>query len=180
MSIILQEKDITLRPVVLSEAKTLFDLIDKNREHLGRWFPWVEKTKEVKDVEKFLQDEKEKYERGEGMYFGIWFKDKLIGAIAFNFISRLHRKASIGYWLDKGHEGKGIMTTSCKLLINYGFTDLKLHRLEISHAQGNERSSKIIKKLGFIHEGHFRKSGLVNGDFVDHEHYGLLADEWKG
>jgi len=178
MLVELVKDNLVLRQFVLKDAELLFDLVDKNRKHLERWFSWVEKTNTVEDMKNFLQNETEKFNKGEGIYLGIWYENELAGVISFYYIHKLNKSASIGYWLSEKYQGKGIMTTACKLLIEYGFNTLKLHRIDISHAVGNERSANVIKKLGFIHEGHFRKSELVQGEYVDQEYYGILADEW--
>jgi ribosomal-protein-serine acetyltransferase len=179
MEISLQKDNIILKQLDPSQAEVLLSLIEQNREYLGRWFSWVEKTNTVEDAKNFLQNEMEIFIKGEGIYFGIWYENELAGIISFNHIHKLNRSATIGYWLGEKNQGKGIMTTACKLLIEYGFNTLKLHRIDISHAVGNERSAKVIKKLGFIHEGHFRKSELVKGEYVDQEYYGLLSNEWS-
>lgn len=180
MELKLQQNNILLRTFKSSEIKILYDLIDRNREHLGRWLDWVDKTKTIKDTQKFFQYESAKYKRGEGIYLGIWFETKLAGVISFHYINKTHKSAAVGYWLGKEYEGKGIMLAACKLLVDYGFKKLKLHRIDITHAEGNKRSENLIKKLGFVHEGHLRKSSIVNGEFTDHEYYGILADEWIG
>lgn len=176
---VLKSQEITLKVLEPENAEDLFTLTNKNREHLRTWLPWVDLTTEINDTEKYIKESLEKMNKGEGINFGIWYQEKLVGAIGFNYIHKINKSANIGYWLDQDHQGKGIMTESCKLLIAYGFEELGLNRIDISHAVGNIRSSAIPKRLGFTEEGHFRKSGFVNGKFLDEIYYGLLADEWK-
>ena len=113
------------------------------------------------------------------MYFGVWYENKLAGVISFIYINKLNKNATIGYWLGEEHQRKEIMINACKLFISYGFKKLHLHRIDISHAVTNVRSAKIPNRLGFTKEGHFRKSGYTDGQFVDQEYYAILADEWK-
>jgi ribosomal-protein-serine acetyltransferase len=84
----------------------------------------------------------------------------------------------MGYWLSKQSQGKGVMTQSCKMLIDFGFSELKLHKIEITHAAENHRSAKVIKNVGFIHEGRIRHYEYINNKWLDNELYGLLASEW--
>lgn len=176
---ILKSKNITLKVIEPKDAPELFTLTDKNRDYLRKWLPWVDSTKEISDTNKYIRESLEKLDKGEGINFGIWLEDKLVGYIDFNYIHKINKSANIGYWLDQDYQGKGIMTESCKLTLSYGFKNLGLNRIGISHAAGNEKSSAIPNRLGFTKEGHFRKSGFVNGQFVDEIYYGLLADEWK-
>ncbi|MDR1435650.1 MAG: GNAT family N-acetyltransferase [Puniceicoccales bacterium] len=85
-----------------------------------------------------------------------------------------NRKGDIGYWLDKGHWGRGLMTESCWSVVHYGFDDLKLHRVEISHMIGNIGSQKVIEKLGFQLEGVTREAHYKDGRFMDVKIYGML------
>lgn len=167
--------DITLKQFTLADVEKLFQRIDKNREYLREWLPWVDDTKTVKDSKAFIQST---LENKNALHCGIWYKGELVGAIGFHYIHPTNKKAEIGYWLAADFQGKGIMTTACKMLIDYGFKKLDLHRIEISCAKKNMKSQAIPIRLGFTKEGLFRESGFVNGEFKDHEYYGLLVSEW--
>ena len=85
-----------------------------------------------------------------------------------------NKKATIGYWLDKEHQGKGIMTRSVKILINFAFTELGLNRIQINCAPENTKSSSIPKRLGFTKEGITRQAEWIYDHFVDWEQYSLI------
>jgi len=178
--VLLKNGEIELKTFSLDEAIKLYQLIDKNRVHIGEWLIWVDKTKSVEDVEKMIQEYNERREKGEGLNFGIWYQAKLIGVISFAYIDKERRKAGIAYWLDNDYQGKGIITKSCKYLIEYGFNNLNLHRIEISCAEGNSKSRAIPKRLGFTEEGIFKESELIRGGkLVDNHYYALLKQDWK-
>lgn len=163
----------------IDEAEVFFALSDKNREHLRPWLPWVDVTLSSGDTKKYLEAMLEKFEKKTGADFGIWYEGAWVGAMGFNKIDHVNEHADIGYWLDKDYEGKGIMTESVKALINYGFDDLKLHRIEINCDALNLRSKRIPEKLGFKLEGVLRGNHKRNGEFSDGLVYGLLSSEWK-
>ena len=71
------------------------------------------------------------------------------------------------------------MTESCRSLINYGFTTLKLNRIVIACATANHRSRAIPLRLGFIHEGVARDAEWLYNQFGDHDIYALLVGEWN-
>ncbi|HSW97901.1 MAG TPA: GNAT family protein [Candidatus Saccharimonadales bacterium] len=178
--ILLKIEDIELKTFTLDLANQLFHLIDKNRDQVGEWLIWVDKTISVEDVEKLIHEWNVRKEKGEGMNFGIWYKAKLIGYISYAYIDKENRKAGLAYWLDSDYQGKGIITKACKALIEYGFNELNLHRIEISCAEGNSKSRAIPERLGFTEEGIFRESELIRGSkLVDNHHYALLKQDWK-
>ncbi|MCJ7793263.1 MAG: GNAT family N-acetyltransferase [Candidatus Marinimicrobia bacterium] len=178
--VLLKKGYIELKTFSLDEADKLYQLIDKNRVQIGERLIWADKTKSVEDVEKMIQEYTERREKGEGINFGIWYKTKLIGVISFASIDKDRRKAGIAYWLDSDYQGKGIITKSCKHLIEYGFNELNLHRIEISCATENSKSRAIPERLGFTKEGTFRESELIRGGkLVDNNYYALLKQDWK-
>jgi ribosomal-protein-serine acetyltransferase len=83
----------------------------------------------------------------------------------------------IGYWLAASYQGKGIMTKSCQMLIDYAFETLKLHRVVITCATENQRSRAIPLRLGFTHEGVARGAELLYGRFLDYDTYALLVSD---
>lgn len=174
----LEKNGLILRLLKLPDADRIFHLVDSNRQHFRQWLPWVDETKTVNDSRKYIQDATEQHEKGTGLYLGIEHKGELIGTVAFIFIHKRNRKAHIGYWLDQGHQGKGIMTTACRMLISYGFRKLNLNRVELGCAVDNARSCAIPKRLGFTKEGVIRDSEWLYDHFVDHEFYGLLLRNW--
>lgn len=175
----LKKDDIELKHFTDSDAEVLFQLVDKNRKHIGRWLSWVPTMTSVDAIAKKTREWSKEQTKGTDETFGVWYEEALVGAISLNHINKLDKNAEIGYWLDENHQGKGIVTNSCKLLLAYGFKDLRLHIIEISCSRGNDKSRAITKRLGFTKEGTARESGLLNGEFVDSHWYSLLADEWK-
>ena len=56
---------------------------------------------------------------------------------------------SIGYWVHPEHSGQGYATEAGQLLIAFGFQQLSVDRIEVSHADWNVASQRVIEKLGF-------------------------------
>jgi ribosomal-protein-serine acetyltransferase len=162
------------------DAEAIFLLSDNNREHLRTWLPWVDITLSSDDTKKYLEGELEKFEKKTGADFGIWYEGSWIGRAGFHTITMKHEWAEIGYWITKDHEGKGIMTECVQTLINYGFNDLNLHRIQIRCDARNMRSKAIPERLGFKLEGVIRENRKSEDGFFDSLTFGLLRNEWKG
>ena len=129
--------DIELKQLAMENSDQLFRLTDKNRDYLRAWLQWVDGTKTVEDTKTFIQFT---LDNKNAIHFGIWHQGNLVGVIGYHFIHKENRKGHIGYWLDESSQGKGMMTIACRLIINYGFDELNLNRVEISCAVGNEKS----------------------------------------
>ena len=79
----------------------------------------------------------------------------------------------------RGFEGQGLITKACRRLIDYGFDERELHRIEIQAAADNRRSRAVAERLGFtlrsvMRDGHRQPDGT----YVDQVVYGLLEHEW--
>ncbi len=130
---------------------------------------------EVQDTEKFIENGLLEWLQLHSLHLSIYKKRKLIGAVGFHAIDFLNRSTSIGYWLDKDHEGQGVMTKSVQALIDYGFHELKLHRIQILCAVNNLRSKKIPERLGFKQEGFLKDAIYHYGSYFDAYLYGLIS-----
>jgi ribosomal-protein-serine acetyltransferase len=109
---------------------------------------------------------------------GLWAKGVLCGVAAYHPIDWENRSAALGYWLAADHQGRGLMTRAVRALVTHAFTELGLNRVEIRCAVGNGKSRAIPLRLGFSEEGVVREAQWLNGRFVDHAVYGMLARDW--
>ncbi|RXZ83888.1 GNAT family N-acetyltransferase [Paenibacillaceae bacterium] len=83
----------------------------------------------------------------------------------------------IGYFLDRDHNGKGYMTEAVKLVVQYAFEELKLHRIEAGVMPHNAGSIKVLLKAGFHKEGIARKNVNINGKWEDHQTLAIVRKE---
>ncbi|HEU5102160.1 MAG TPA: GNAT family N-acetyltransferase [Roseiflexaceae bacterium] len=100
-----------------------------------------------------------------------------IGNIAFNNIVRgAFQSCHLGYQLDEREINQGFITEALRRAIDYAFEDLQLHRIEANIMPRNQRSRRVVEKLGFVEEGLARQYLKINGVWEDHIHYVLLND----
>lgn len=105
--------------------------------------------------------------------------DKLIGYAGIASISQLNRCGEYFILIgDKAYWSKGIGTQVTKLITDYGFNTLGLHRIELTAYATNPSAIKAYEKAGYQHEGIKRQSGFRNGKFVDKVQMSVLSHEW--
>lgn len=173
------DEEITLRLLDVKDAHELFRLTDRSREYLREWLPWVDETRTVLDSEDFIRYAWQSYEERLGLILGVYYQGKLCGMMGYNQFDWANRAGVIGYWQGKDFQGLGIITRATSALIDYGFQNLGLHRIEIRAAIENIKSRKIPERLGFTIEGQIRQGEWLYDHFVDLVVYGLLANEWE-
>jgi ribosomal-protein-serine acetyltransferase len=158
-------------------TESLFKLIEANREHIRQWHPWVDAIRAPAAVERAIINWQQQYTNNRGFYAAIRYQGRFCGVINHLNVDWANRWTALGYWLDAGHQGKGIMTACCRTLIEHSFNVWKLNRVTIECATENTRSRAIPERLGFKLEGVARQIEWVHDRFVDHAMYSLLRSE---
>jgi len=105
--------------------------------------------------------------------------NKLIGTIGYHHWSKKDFRAEIAFDLSKTYWGKGIMTEALQPLIQFGFNDMKLNRIETTAFSKNKRSIKTIERNGFKKEGILRQRFYFKGQFHDLVVFSLIKDDYK-
>lgn len=173
------DENVRLELTAAKHADGLYEAVDKNREHLSDFLPWVANMKSPANFQEYIKNCESLYEQKKEVSFVILLQEVAVGRIGLHHLNLENKNASIGYWLTKDSEGKGIITRSCKKLVTYGFHQLGLNRIEIKAAVNNGRSRAIPEKLHFKKEGILRGAEFVNGTFLDLVLYSILKDEWE-
>ncbi len=162
-----------LKELKLSDAENLLQLLVENK---GFFEPFsikrpsnyysLEKQKELIITWEQKSKEKIKYQ------FGIFLKknDALIGTVSlFEIIRGPLQSALIGYYLDQKNNGNGYTTYAVKMVVDYAFRTLNLHRIEAGVMPHNIGSIRVLEKAGFHKEGIAKQNIKINDCWEDHQ-----------
>ena len=100
----------------------------------------------------------------------------LIGHIALK--TQAHQQAEIGFTFARAYQGKGLAFEAATRVLDYIFTELKLHRVIAITDCENERSVALLSRLGMRREGHFIQHIWFKGKWGDEYLYAMLREEW--
>ena len=170
------DENTRLKELGFEHLRPIFNTIDREREYLGKWLPFIELTKDIYFTNQFIEN----YLNSDkiNLTFAISYQKQFAGIIGLKDTDLDNKKTEIGYWMSERFQGKGIMTRSCKVLIEYVFKSKDMHRVQIKAATGNLKSRAIPERIGFKFEGIERDAELHNYGFVDLAIYGLLKNEF--
>jgi ribosomal-protein-alanine N-acetyltransferase len=87
------------------------------------------------------------------------------------------RSAVLGYWIDQGMAGRGLVPRAAALMIDHLFAELGLHRVEVTVRPENAPSLRVVQKLNLRGEGMRRAAIHVDGAWRDHLVFALTAEE---
>lgn len=156
-------------------AQPLLDYYVRNKDFFERFDPAREDGfYSIENMMKILETEIAAENEKKGYRFYVFSKkapDKIIGFVGLlNIIYGCFWSCFISYKLDKDCLNRGFMTEAVKKVVDYAFTELKLHRIEGNVLPDNVSSLKVLDKNGFKYEGVAEKYLKINGVWRDHIH----------
>ena len=160
-------------------AESLLNLVNANRSYLREWLPWVDQMHTVANFAYYISETKRRAAEKTDFGYAIIIDKNIAGRIGLHHINQQNKIGEIGYWLADGLQGRGFITKCCTAIINHGFTQLGLNRIEIKCATGNNKSRAVAEKLKFKQEGILKQAERLNGKFIDLYLYAMLKEEWK-
>lgn len=88
------------------------------------------------------------------------------------------RLGDVGYTLGRAHQRRGLATEAVRGVLNFAFTELKMHRVSASVDADNAASLALLARLGLRKEAHLRRAEWFKGAWADDVIYAVLRDEW--
>jgi ribosomal-protein-serine acetyltransferase len=161
----------------MPDAERLFELIDSNRAHLGRWLPELITVESLEQERAWLQG---RIDDAGGEKPLMIIVDEIIVGVIGAHVQELNDVAEVGYWLAEGQQGRGITTRSCAAMVDELLRAQGMNRVVIRAAVDNTRSRAVPERLGFVHEGVERQAVKLPNGYVDMAVYSMLASEWRG
>ena len=177
--IVITSERLTLRYLMDSDIKNLLHY--RSKPEIARYQFWEPYTE--KDAFELIQ----KYKNGEPFLPGNWTQlgivltedNKLIGDIALKIDGFQKHNGEIGFNLSPDYQGRGYATEAVKVLFDYAFEKLGLHRIIGICDARNEGSVKLMERIGMRREAHFKENVWFKGTWGDEYVYAVLKGEWE-
>ncbi len=159
---------ITLKKHKVEIAELMFQFVDKDRERLREFLPWVGHTKTVQDEIDYIKMTHRKWDTFELFDFGIYRNDdaQYMGNAGIHTVAWDHDRCEIGYWILGDYEGKGYMSEAVLALEQVCF-DLGFNRIEIRCSSRNRRSAKVPIRCGYRLEASLTQDSIELGSYRD-------------
>lgn len=176
--VILSGGYITLRPMTLDDAPSLFAVGD-----IKQLFQWMQAPIETQEeMQTWVESAIEAREKGMALPFVTMDNQsgQVIGSTRFMNINLLHRHLEIGStWIGKSSQRSPVNSEAKYLMLQYAFEELGCLRVEFRTDSMNLQSQKAIERLGAVKEGILKHHVVTRkGRLRDTVVYALLADQW--
>jgi len=168
---------VTLREMRVSDAPSLFAML--STEEVARFISPPPTT--VEGFERFIMWANR--ERAAGTYacFAIvpHGMDTAIGIFQVRQLEPGWGTAEWGFAIGSPFWGTGAFSDGAKLVLDFAFETIGVHRLEARAAVQNARGNAALRKLGAVQEGVLRRSFLRNGQYLDQALWAILDEDWQ-
>ena len=175
----LETERLVLRVRTVADAVDIFDYASRPEVSYPAGFPPVKTLEdEIYYLEHILPERNQKDNLPAGYGIVVKGTETIIGSVDFN-----HRHEDdvleLGYILHPDYWGRGYVPEAARALIELGFKNLGLHKIELTCFGYNVQSQRVAEKLGFTLEVRIRDRKDVQGNRSDSLIYGLLRSEWE-
>jgi ribosomal-protein-alanine N-acetyltransferase len=177
----LQDELVLLRAPVDRDWRAYAELRAESRQFLEPWEPtWPADALTRESFQRRLSRYASDWRADAGYTFLIFTRadEALLGGVSLSNVRRgVAQTGTLGYWMGKPHAGKGYMTHALRLVLDFCFDELGLHRVEAACLPTNEPSQRLLRRSGFNEDGYARKYLKICGEWHDHLLFSLLAED---
>lgn len=103
---------------------------------------------------------------------------EVLGIAGISLRAERFRSGQIHYNLFPEYWGNGYAYEALNRVLEFSFKTLHLHRVYAGVAVNNERSIRLLEKLGMLREGRGREVLPIHGEWIDDYRYAILASEF--
>ena len=140
---------------------------------------WCQSDITLQDARAWFVTCERNLDSGTAFDIGAFSEDgnELLGGIAINQIDKRQNFGNIGYWVRQTCQRQGIATRAVRAIAEFGFSRLKLTRLEIVALETNVPSRRVAEKVGAVFECIARNRVLVHGTPQPAAIYSLVPEQ---
>jgi [ribosomal protein S5]-alanine N-acetyltransferase len=174
---ILETERLRLREMVESDAQAIFAIrgdYEVTKLNIGAAYTDITQALDL------IRGMADSYILRDDVRWGITLKpdNTVIGMVGFNYWNRTDNRGSIGFDLNRAYWRQGIMREAVEAVINFGFDEMLLNRIEADASIYNTASVNLLTSLGFQQEGVQREQYYEDSTYHDLVLFGLLKREW--
>jgi ribosomal-protein-serine acetyltransferase len=164
------DDNLVLKQMSLEYLNELFKLVTSQEgKSLLYWCPDLKVTYQSKNTTEYhILDVTKKFEEDKTPDLLIFENGILAGLISLSPLYDGSKASEVGYWLGESFEGRGLITQSFPLLLEYASRTLNLEYIDLSTSVPNTKSQKIPKKFNFKEIKLIKDAETLSDGSVDH------------
>ena len=167
---------VTLRELRMADAPALLELLAT--DEVARFISPPPST--VDAFERFIVWASQQQQAGRYVCYAVVPEgmDTAVGIFQVRQLDPTFQTAEWGFALGRQFWGTGLFMASARLLLDFAFETIGVHRLEARSSIDNGRGNGALAKLGALKEGVLRRSFLRCGEYHDQALWSIVKDDW--
>jgi RimJ/RimL family protein N-acetyltransferase len=179
----LETERLYLRSFQPGDGEWYYAAGQRNRAHLAPYEAGnvILEAKSSAEAEDIVRDLAAIWEKGQNFFLAGFEKEHgdFVVQIYIGQVNADLPEYEIGYFVDRGHEGRGYVTEAVRAALVFCFETLSAHKVSLECDDTNLRSWRVAERCGFVKEGHRRENKKhADGSFSGTMYYGLLRAEF--
>ncbi len=169
-----------LRPISSKDGTTWRRLRQVNASWLGPWDATAPTPShgQPRSFTSMVRQMRGEARAGRQLPFVLEYERRFVGQVTVsNLVRGSAQMASIGYWIDQSHAGRGITPRAVALVIDHCFGPVGLHRIEVAIRPENTSSLRVVMKLGINEIGYAPRFLHIDGSWRDHRLFAITREE---
>jgi ribosomal-protein-alanine N-acetyltransferase len=173
----LETKRLMLKEISEIDCKDIFEIFSD--EDVLKYYD-IEPLKTFEEANNLIHLLDRRFKNKKGIRWGIHLKDtnKLVGTCGYQSLNIQSLRAEIGYEMSKDFWGQGLMKEALKAIIDFGFNNLSLNRIQALVESDNKNSIHLLHRIEFCEEGILREYECCKGIFKDLTILSLLKSDY--
>lgn len=172
----IQTSRLSLREFESADADSIYELLSDEEVVRHTMFPLATPDWAKEYVQKTIARRAEQPRRSYSFVVAQRSNGQIVG---LSGLVRDSEQAELWYCFAKRYWGNGYATESAKAFLQYGFGDLKLHRIWATCLPPNLASQHVLEKLNLRREGLMKENLFIRGEWQDSYLYAILNHEWN-
>jgi [ribosomal protein S5]-alanine N-acetyltransferase len=174
----LETEKYVLRRLKVTDAQSLYNYFSK--EEVTKYYD-LETFQSPQQAVELIESLLFRYEAKQQIRWGIALKNQgdIIGTCGLHALEKEHAKAELGYDLHPNYWGNGVMTEVIARIVDFGFKEMKLNRIEALYNPLNHASRRVLEKNGFKIEGLLRNRFHKKGEYIDAAISAIIREDKK-
>jgi ribosomal-protein-alanine N-acetyltransferase len=181
---VIRTRRLVARLAEQEDVPAIVDYYDRNRDHLAPWEPlrpagfytelfWATQVdRNIRDAAGHVALRLFAFDRED--------PSRVVACINYsNFVHGVAYFCTLGYSADAASQGRGYMTEALHATNRHVFDERAMHRIMANYMPRNERSGRLLRRLGFQVEGYARDYLMIAGRWEDHILTSLVNPDWR-
>ncbi len=173
----LETERLTLRAFTLEDAPTVVELMADGQ--VPQTTLMIPRPYTLKDAQGWIETHAQSALEADRYVFALTLKSGLLVGSFELMVNLRHARGELAYWLGTRYWGQGLTAEAGRIIVDWGFSNLPLERIQAGVFVNNPASVRVQEKLGMTLEGRFREYYRKDGLQLDSEMRSILRREWK-